>query len=48
MKKCIECNSEYDESSVNIPTTLPDKMCAICGTILTDEQIQELIKSKIS
>jgi rRNA maturation endonuclease Nob1 len=42
MKKCNECNSEYDESNVNIPQPIPDKMCAVCGTILTNEQINEL------
>ena len=42
MKNCNECNSEYDELNVNIPNPIPDKMCAICGTVLTDEQIERL------
>jgi hypothetical protein len=47
MKNCNECNSEYDESNINIPIPIPDKMCSVCGTILTDEQIEEL-KAKIN
>lgn len=42
MKICTECNSQFDESKVEIPQPVPDKMCAVCGTILTDEQIEEL------
>jgi hypothetical protein len=42
MKNCNECNSEYDESNVNIPNPIPDKMCFVCGTILNDLQIEEL------
>lgn len=42
MKNCKECKSEYDELNVSIPNPIPDKMCAVCGTVLTDEQIQEL------
>jgi rRNA maturation endonuclease Nob1 len=47
MKTCTECNSQYDESNVVIPTPIPDGMCAVCGTQLTDEQIEEL-KAKIN
>ena len=42
MKECTQCKSKYDESKVDIPQPLPDKMCAICGTQLTDEQIAKL------
>lgn len=42
MKICIECNSEYDELKVSLPQPLPDKMCAVCGTILTEKKIEEL------
>jgi hypothetical protein len=42
MKSCIECNSQFDESKVEIPNPVPDKMCAICGTVLNDSQIEEL------
>ena len=43
MKTCSQCNSEYDENNVNITYPLADRMCAECGTILTEEQITELI-----
>lgn len=40
---CTECNSEYDESKVNIPSPIPDGMCANCGTELHPDVIEELI-----
>lgn len=42
MKVCTQCKSEFDESKVEIPQVLPDRMCAECGTILTEDQIAEL------
>jgi rRNA maturation endonuclease Nob1 len=42
MKTCTECNSEYNELTIEIPQPIPDKMCAVCGTVLTDEQIEAL------
>lgn len=42
MQTCQDCNSEYDENNVNVSYPLEDRMCAICGTILTEEQITEL------
>lgn len=42
MKTCEQCHKEYDETNVNIPTPIPDGMCAYCGTQLTEEEIQIL------
>jgi|APSaa5957512535_1039671.scaffolds.fasta_scaffold68446_2 DNA-directed RNA polymerase subunit RPC12/RpoP len=44
--KCTECNKEYDTDTVEIPTPLPDGMCANCGNTLTSEEIQALIESQ--
>ena len=41
MKKCNTCGHDHDESVV-IPSPIPDKMCAECGTVLTDEEIKNL------
>lgn len=43
MKNCNFCANEYDEVNLQIPTPIPDKMCAECGTILSDEEIANLI-----
>lgn len=43
MKTCSQCETQYDES-VEIPSPLPDGMCAECGTQLTEEQITKLIE----
>lgn len=43
MTNCEQCNALYDEQNINVPTPLPDGMCAVCGTQLTQEQIKELI-----
>jgi hypothetical protein len=40
---CEYCNKEYNPETVNIPTPIPDGMCAYCGTQLTEEEIQTLI-----
>jgi hypothetical protein len=45
MKTCSDCNSEYEEEGLVIPNPIPDKMCAVCGTVLTDEKIIELKKN---
>lgn len=42
MKTCIECNSQYDEGHVSIHIPIPDGVCSVCGTKLTEEQINEL------
>ena len=42
METCKDCGSQYDPNSVDIPTPIPDKMCALCGTLLSDEKIEEL------
>jgi len=39
---CPDCGSTYDPDSVNLPSTIPDKMCAKCGTTLTDAEIAAL------
>jgi hypothetical protein len=44
MKNCIECNSEYNDVNLEIPKELPDGMCSICGTLLSDNRIQEIIE----
>ncbi len=43
MKNCEHCNNEYDEINVDIPNPLPDRMCAVCGTELTEEEILDLL-----
>ena len=43
MKNCENCKNEYDETNVNIINPLPDRMCAVCGTQLTEEEVQTLI-----
>ena len=42
MENCKDCNTQYDPTKVNVPSPIPDFMCAICGTQLTETQIQEL------
>lgn len=44
MKTCEHCHKEYDETNVNIPNPIPDRMCAHCGTQLTEEEVQALIE----
>ena len=46
MENCNECNSLYNKDTVNIPTPMPDYMCAKCGTQLTKEQVQTLISNR--
>ena len=43
MRNCENCKNEYDETNVTIPNPLPDRMCAMCGTQLTEEEVQALI-----
>lgn len=33
---------DYDPDTVNVPTPIPDLMCAICGIQLTQEQVDSL------
>jgi rRNA maturation endonuclease Nob1 len=44
MNTCEHCHNEYNEELVNIPTPIPDGMCAYCGTQLTEKEIADLIK----
>jgi hypothetical protein len=44
MKYCENCKKNYDETNVNIPSPLPDRICAHCGNELTEEEIQALIE----
>ena len=46
MENCNHCNSSYDPTKVQIPTPIPDGMCAFCGTQLTPEQIQALVQER--
>ena len=48
MSQCTECNSEYNPEDVSLPSPLPDGMCGVCGTQLTEEQINDLISSRLS
>ena len=43
MENCSHCGSPYDPSNVNIPSPIPDGMCFICGTQLSEEKIAELL-----
>lgn len=40
---CEHCHKDYNLETVNIPSPLPDRMCAYCGTELTEEEVQILI-----
>jgi len=42
MANCTECNKEYNTEEVNIPNPIPDLMCAVCGSTLTEQEIQNL------
>ena len=42
MKNCQDCNTQYDPTKVNVPSPIPDFMCAICATVLTPEEIANL------
>lgn len=39
---CDECGATYDPDTVNVPTPVPDFMCANCGTQYTQEEIAAL------
>ncbi len=43
MQTCTTCNSTYDETELDIPSPIPDGMCAECGTQLTAEQVASLV-----
>jgi hypothetical protein len=45
MQTCEHCNSNYDETKVNVPKPIPDGMCAFCGTQLTPDQIKVLVEA---
>jgi hypothetical protein len=40
MENCKDCNTEYNPDDVTIPLPIPDYMCAICGTQLTQEEAE--------
>jgi DNA-directed RNA polymerase subunit RPC12/RpoP len=42
MENCKDCNSQYDTTKVNVPSPIPDYMCATCGTQLTEAQALEI------
>ena len=42
---CPDCNTSYDPDTVDVPTPIPDLMCAICGTQLTQEQVDALVEA---
>jgi hydrogenase maturation factor HypF (carbamoyltransferase family) len=42
MKKCNQCNKEYDKKNVNIIFPLQNNMCSECGNLLSELEIQEL------
>lgn len=42
MEMCIECNKEYNPEEVNIPSPIPDLMCAACGNVLTQQEVENL------
>jgi DNA-directed RNA polymerase subunit RPC12/RpoP len=39
---CNECGSTYDSDGVNIPEPVPHLMCSVCGTQLTQDQVDNL------
>ena len=39
---CPDCGSTYDPNSVNVPSPIPDQMCATCGTTLTNAEIARI------
>lgn len=40
MAKCSISGKEYNPETVDIPNPLPDNVCGICGSELTEEQLQ--------
>ena len=46
MNTCKDCGTEYSPASVTIPSPIPDGMCAICGTQLSDQKIVELVEKQ--
>lgn len=46
MNTCKDCGTEYTPLSVTIPSPIPDGMCAICGTQLSDQKIAELVEKQ--
>ncbi len=39
---CNECGSTYDSDGINIPEPVPHLMCSVCGTQLTQDQVDNL------
>ena len=42
MENCVDCSKEYDPQVIEIPNPIPDGMCAVCGSILTEEEQEEV------
>ena len=40
MAKCSISGKEYSPETVTIPNPPPDNVCGICGSELTEEQLQ--------
>jgi hypothetical protein len=45
MEICTECGHEYNPP-VTVPQPLPDLMCAQCATVLTPEEIANLLNAQ--
>ena len=42
METCTTCGSSFDPETKEIPSVLPDFMCADCGTQLTEEDVKSI------
>lgn len=48
MDICKDCGAKYDHASVTIPSPLPDRVCATCGTQLSVEKVAELVQQRVN
>jgi len=47
MTTCTECGTEIDGDIVSPEGSLVDRQCFLCGTILTQERVDELVAQAI-
>jgi|SaaInlStandDraft_1057018.scaffolds.fasta_scaffold546083_1 hypothetical protein len=48
MTICTECSTEIDGEIVSPEGSLVDRQCYLCGTILTQERVDELVAQAIA
>lgn len=45
METCKSCGEQYDAANVHIPSPIPDRICGQCGTELSPEKIEQILKT---